>query len=69
MKSHEPLPRVSIGLPVHNGERYLQRTIESLLSQTYRDLELILCDNASDDRTEQICREYASRNAQDSLLP
>lgn len=58
-------PRVSIGLPVYNGERYLAEALESLLSQTFRDFELIISDNASTDRTEEICRQYA---AQDSRI-
>jgi len=52
-------PLVSIGLPVHNGERYLASSIESLLNQTYDDIELIICDNASDDRTREICEKFA----------
>ncbi len=58
-------PRVSIGLPVYNGERYLAEALKSLLSQTFRDFELIISDNASTDRTERICRHYA---AQDSRI-
>jgi glycosyltransferase involved in cell wall biosynthesis len=57
MPSH---PRVSIGLPVYNGENYVTEAIESLLGQTFTDLELIICDNASTDRTEEICRGYAA---------
>jgi glycosyltransferase involved in cell wall biosynthesis len=53
-------PRVSIGLPVYNGERYIAETLDSLLAQTFQDFELIICDNASDDGTEQICRRYAA---------
>src|SRR5216683_3445975 len=53
-------PRVSIGLPVYNGERFLPPAIDSLLAQTFKDFELILSDNASTDRTEQICRDYAA---------
>ncbi|HVX59783.1 MAG TPA: glycosyltransferase, partial [Pirellulales bacterium] len=56
-------PRVSIGLPVYNGENYLALAIDSLLAQTYQDFELIISDNASTDRTEAICRDYASRDA------
>lgn len=52
-------PRVSIGMPVYNGEEHLAAAIESALAQTYRDFELILCDNASTDRTEEICRWFA----------
>jgi len=54
------IPRVSIGIPVYNGERYLPAAVESVLTQEFEDLELILCDNASTDRTPEICREYAS---------
>jgi glycosyltransferase involved in cell wall biosynthesis len=57
------MPRVSIGVPVYNGERYVAETLDSLLSQTYADFELIICDNASTDRTEQICRAYADRDS------
>lgn len=52
-------PRVSIGLPVYNGERFLKEALDSLLAQTYTDFELIISDNASTDGTEQICRMYA----------
>lgn len=54
-------PSVSIGLPVYNGERYLRVAIDCILNQTFDDWELIICDNASTDGTEAICREYAAR--------
>jgi glycosyltransferase involved in cell wall biosynthesis len=57
---NENTPHVSVGMPVYNGERYIVQAIESILSQTFRDLELIICDNASTDGTERICREYAA---------
>jgi glycosyltransferase involved in cell wall biosynthesis len=56
-------PRVSICLPVYNGEKYLRGAIESVLNQTFEDFELIVSDNASNDRTSDICREAASRDA------
>ena len=55
-------PRVSIGLPVYNGENYLSQAIESLLGQTFSNLELIISDNASTDSTEAIARDYAARD-------
>jgi glycosyltransferase involved in cell wall biosynthesis len=55
-------PRVSIGVPVRNGERFLGEALDSLLAQSYTDFELIISDNASSDRTEAICREYAARD-------
>jgi glycosyltransferase involved in cell wall biosynthesis len=59
----QPVPRVSIGLPVFNGERYLAKTIDSILGQSFTDFELIISDNASTDRTGEICQEYAKRDA------
>src|SRR5262245_21979531 len=56
-------PRVSIGLPVYNGEHYIAKTLDSVLLQTYEDFELIICDNASQDQTEEICREYAGQDS------
>lgn len=56
----ESRPRVSIGLPVYNGEKFLNATIDSLLAQTFPDFEIVISDNASTDRTEEICRAYAT---------
>lgn len=55
-------PRLSIGLPVYNGEEYLAESLDALLGQTYTDYELIISDNASTDGTEAICRDYAARD-------
>lgn len=55
-------PRVSLSLPVRNGERYLSQAIQSILDQTYADFEIIITDNASTDATEDISREYAHRD-------
>jgi glycosyltransferase involved in cell wall biosynthesis len=57
------IPRVSIGLPVYNGEEYLAAAIESLLAQTFTDFELIISDNASTDGTSKICQAYAAQDA------
>ena len=56
-----PRPLVSIGLPVYNGERYLEQAIDTILAQTFQSWELIVSDNASNDRTEEICRGYMAR--------
>lgn len=53
-------PPVSIGIPVYNGENYLETAIRSALDQTFDDLEVVVCDNASSDRTAQICRDIAA---------
>jgi glycosyltransferase involved in cell wall biosynthesis len=49
-------------LPVFNGEDYLEEALDSILAQTYSDFELIISDNASTDRTEEICRAYAAKD-------
>src|SRR3954469_12901369 len=53
-------PRVSVGMPLYNGERYLREALDSLLKQSFQDFEVILSDNASTDSTERICREFAA---------
>ncbi len=55
-------PKVSIGLPVFNGGKFVRLAIESILAQTFRDFELIICDNASTDETEVVCREFAEKD-------
>ena len=51
--------RLSIGLPVYNGERFLAQALDCLLVQTFQDFEIIISDNASTDRTSDISRDYA----------
>ncbi len=55
-------PRVSVGLPVYNGEDFLAEAVDSVLGQTLTDFELIISDNASTDATEFICRAAAVRD-------
>jgi glycosyltransferase involved in cell wall biosynthesis len=54
--------RLTIGMPVYNGDDYLAQAIESILGQTLGDFELIISDNASTDGTEEICRGYAQKD-------
>ena len=61
MTCNEPL--VSIGLPVYNAEKYLEEAFESILAQNYKHFELIVSDNASDDRTQDICLKYAKKDS------
>ncbi|BAY51494.1 putative glycosyl transferase [Thermostichus vulcanus NIES-2134] len=55
-------PQVSIGMPVHNGAKFIRGALDSLLSQTFTDFELIISDNASTDDTEAICCEYVAKD-------
>jgi glycosyltransferase involved in cell wall biosynthesis len=63
LATNSAAPKVSIGLPVYNDDRFLAQTLDCLLSQSYRDFELIICDNASTDKTAEISRSYASRDS------
>lgn len=56
--SHEP--RVGIGVPVHNGARYLRAALESILAQSYQNLQVVISDNASTDETGSICERFAA---------
>ena len=62
MSHSHRVPKVSLGLPVCNGEAYIAEAIESVLAQTYTDFELLITDNASTDRTREICAAYAERD-------
>lgn len=61
MNNHQP-PQVSIGMPVYNGDRYLKQALDAILAQTYADFELVISDNASCDKTQEICQSYAARD-------
>jgi glycosyltransferase involved in cell wall biosynthesis len=54
------VPRVAVGMPVYNSQKHLAAAIESILGQTFCDLELIICDNASTDDSPAICERYAA---------
>jgi glycosyltransferase involved in cell wall biosynthesis len=55
-------PRVSIGVPVYNGQKYIGATLDSLIAQTFSDIEIIVTDNCSTDATPQIVQSYAGRD-------
>ena len=54
---------ISIVLPVYNGERYLKESIDSVLSQTYTNWELLILDDCSGDSTPEIARDYEKKDA------
>ena len=55
-------PRLSVVLPVHNGQRYLRAAVDSVLAQTFADFELIAIDDGSADATPSILNDYAARD-------
>ena len=63
MSASRSQPRVSIGMPVYNGQAYLAHAIESVLGQSFADLELIISDNGSSDGTRSLAEQYAAQDA------
>lgn len=55
--------RVCVGMPVRNGQRHIAQAIDSIISQSFGDLELIISDDASTDGTEEICRSFANHDS------
>ena len=55
--------KVSVGIPVYNGEKWINETVGSILSQTYGDIEVIISDNATTDNTESICRDLSDKDS------
>lgn len=56
-------PKISVIVPVYNAEKYLHRCIDSILSQTFTDFELLLIDDGSKDKSGAICDEYALKDS------
>lgn len=69
------VPKVTLGVPVHNGAAHLEKALESLVGQTLADIEIVVSDNASDDATAEILRRFAARDGrircfrQPALIP
>jgi glycosyltransferase involved in cell wall biosynthesis len=55
--------RVSVAIPVYNGDNYLAEALDSILAQTYTDFEIVISDNGSTDATESICRRYMAQDS------
>ena len=62
------MPKVSIILPIYNVEKYLSRCIESILNQTFTDLELILINDGSTDRCGEICDLYNKKDTRVNVI-
>lgn len=69
------MTEITVGLPVHNGAQTLARAFDQMQAQTYTDFRLVVCDNASTDDTQRICKDYAARDSRimyrriDKLIP
>lgn len=56
-------PKISVVVPVYNGEKYLGQCVDGILAQSFRDFELILLDDGSPDGSGAICDRYAEKTA------
>ena len=64
----DKIPMISIIVPIYNVEQWLPRCIDSLLSQTYNNIEIILSEDGSPDRCAAICDEYAQKDGRIRVL-
>ena len=53
-------PKISVIMPVYNGEKYLKESIKSILNQSFNDFELLIINDKSIDRTEEIIKEWSA---------
>jgi glycosyltransferase involved in cell wall biosynthesis len=61
-------PRVTIGLPLYNGQRFVAQTLDSLLAQDFKDFEIVVSDNASTDASVTVVERYVQRDSRVRLL-
>ncbi len=60
--------KIIIGLPVYNGQKYLEAAIDSHLAQSFSDFQIVISDNGSNDATEEICTRYARQDSRITYL-
>lgn len=53
--------KVSVIIPIYNAEKYLRKTLDSILVQTYKDIEIVLVDDCSNDDSANIIKEYIQK--------
>ena len=68
MEHDDSLHYFSVLIPVYNGEKFIAKCIESILSQSFQDFELLICDDASTDKTSEILKQYQSDSSKIRLV-
>ena len=61
-------PMISVIVPIYNVEKYLARCVDSIVNQTYKNLEIILVDDGSPDRCPQMCDDYAEKDSRIKVI-
>lgn len=61
MEKNKNMPLISVIMPVYNSEDVIQRSLDSLLNQTYQNLEIVVVDDGSSDRTPEILKDYQAQ--------
>ena len=67
-EKREIMELISIIIPIYNGEKYLNKCLDSVAKQTYTEMEVILINDGSIDSTEKICKEYCKKNNKFRLI-
>ena len=62
------MEKVSVIIPIYNDEKYLEQCLDSVIKQTYKNLEIILVDDGSTDRTPEICEQYREKDSRIRVL-
>ena len=60
--------KISIIVPVYNIDKYLEKSVDSLINQTYKNLEIILIDDGSSDNSPQICDDFAKKDSRVKVI-
>ena len=58
------MPKISIIIPIYKSEKFLKKCVDSILSQTFKNIEILLIDDGSPDLSGEICDQYASEYSQ-----
>ena len=61
------MPKISILMPTYNDEKYIVNALDSIMMQTYKDYEVLICNDGSTDKTKEVIYEYKDKNDKEEL--